>query len=102
MSTFDFALALVAAAAALAAWLDLRFERRRPESPTARVVHAMAAYVALRITTSASAALVGPNASAARVVTVVLLVVLPGLVYAFLSGLWLARTFAEAARLSRR
>ena len=102
MSTFEFALALVVGAAALAAWLDVRLERHRPDSPSARIMHAMAAWVALRVTAAASGGLAGSNGSAARTLAVLVLVVLPGLVYAFLCGLWLARTLAEAARLSRR
>jgi hypothetical protein len=102
MSKLDFALALLVASATLAAWLDVRFERHRPDSPSARIIHAMAAYVALRITAAASSGLAGSDGPAARTLAVLLLVVLPGLVYAFLSGLWLARTLADATRLSRR
>jgi hypothetical protein len=102
MSTTDFAVALVAAAAVLAVWLDMRFDARRPDSPTARVIHAMAAYVALRVTTAASVGLAGSDAGAARTLAVLLGVVLPGLVYAFLSGVWLARTLAEMVRLPGR
>jgi hypothetical protein len=102
MSTLDFALALVVGSAALAAWLDLRLERHRPDSPSARIMHAMAAWIALRLTAAVSGSLAGSDGPAARTLAVILLVVLPGLVYAFLSGLWLARTLADAARLSRR
>jgi hypothetical protein len=102
MSTLDFALALVAGSVALAAWLDVRLERHRPESPSARIMHAMAAWIALRVTAAVSAGLAGSDGPAVKTLGVLLLVVLPGLVYAFLSGLWLARTLADVARLSRR
>jgi hypothetical protein len=101
MRAVDFALALAIGAAVLALWVDLRLERRRPASPTTRVAHALAAYMVLRVTAPASQSLAGSSTAPARVLAVVFLVVLPGLVYAFLAGLWLMRTLAEVARLSR-
>jgi hypothetical protein len=101
MGLLNFAGALAVGAAALACWLDVRLERARPASSTVRIGHAVAAYAVLRATTAVSHAVVGSGAQASKVVAVLFLVVLPGLVYAFLTGLWLIRTLAEVARLSR-
>ena len=102
MGLLNFAGALAVGAAVLACWLDMRLERARPASSTARIGHALAAYAVVRVTTAASHGVVGSGAPASKVVAVLFLVVLPGLVYAFLAGLWLMRTLAEVARLSRR
>jgi hypothetical protein len=101
MGLLNFAVALAVGAAVLACWLDVRLERARPASFTVRIGHAVAAYVVLRATTVVSHGLVGSGASASKLFAVVFVVVLPGLVYAFLAGLWLMRTLAEVARLSR-
>jgi hypothetical protein len=44
----------------------------------------------------------GSGAPASELLAILFVVVLPGLVYAFLTGLWLMRTLAEVARLSGR
>ena len=71
-------------------------------SSTVRIGHALAAYAIVRATTALSQGIVGSGAAASKVLAVLFLVVLPGLVYAFLTGLWLMRTLADVARLSRR
>jgi hypothetical protein len=101
MGILNFAGALAAGAALLACWLDVRLERKRPASSTIRIGHALAAYAAVRATTVVSHGIVGSGAPALKLVAVLFLVVLPGLVYAFLTGLWLMRTLADVARLSR-
>jgi hypothetical protein len=101
MGALNFAFTLVTGAAVLAVWLDLRLESWRPVSPPTRVVHALAAYAVLRVTAAGAHGLAGSSAPAARTLAVLFLVILPGLVYAFLAGLWLMRTLAEVARLSR-
>lgn len=102
MALMNFAGALAVGAALLACWVDVRLERRRPVSSTVRIGHALAAYVVVRATTVVSHGIVGSSgAPALKLLAVVFVIVLPGLVYAFLAGLWLMRTLAEVARLSR-
>ena len=97
MALPNFAGALAVGAAALAWWLDARFEGRRPASPVARITHALAAYVLIRLAAAVTTVL-GTDASASARMLVILGLVLPGLVYAFVTGLWLMRTVAEATR----
>jgi Kef-type K+ transport system membrane component KefB len=101
MGIVNFAGALAAGAAALACWIDVRLARRRPESYTVRIGHALAAYCAVRVTAAVAHGIAGSENSA-ELLAVLLLVVLPSLVYAFLTGLWLMRTLVEVARLARR
>ena len=101
MGLLNFAGALAVGGALLACWLDVRLERARPASPTLRIGHALAGYAVVRATTAIADGIVGSGASASKLLAVVFVVVLPGLVYAFLAGLWLMRTLAEVARLPR-
>jgi hypothetical protein len=102
MSEAGFVSLLVVGAALLAVWFDLRFEQRRPEAPVRRVGHGIAAYVALQAGTAAFAYLGKPEAPLGQRLAALFLLFLPGLVYAFLTGLWLVRTAADLARLVRR
>lgn len=102
MGVLNFAGALALGAALLAWWLDVRLERRRPASPTARIGHVLAASAVIRASVAVSHAVVGSGAATPKLLAVLFVVVLPGLVYAFLTGLWLMRTLAEVARLSGR
>jgi hypothetical protein len=102
MALLNFAGALAVGAAVLACWVDVRLERARPASSTARIGHALAAFAVVRATTVVSHSIVGSGAPASKLLAVVFVVVLPALVYAFLAGLWLMRTLAEVARLSSR
>jgi hypothetical protein len=102
MGLFNFAGALAVGAAALACWLDVRLERRRPRSSTVRIGHALAAFALVRVTATVSHGMAGSGAPASELLAILFVVVLPGLVYAFLTGLWLMRTLAEVARLSGR
>ncbi len=96
------AVAVVVGAALLAVWLDFRLDGRRPTSPMFRIGHALAAFIVLRGVAAGSHVLAGSSAPAGRAMAALFLLLLPGLVYAFLAGLWLMRTLAEVAHLSRR
>ena len=89
------------AALLLAVWFDWRLENRRPESPTRRIVHALAAYLALRAITAGSKALIDDAAADGERLAVFFVLVLPSLVYAFVAALWLMRTLADVARTAR-
>jgi len=95
------ALSLGTGAALLALWLDCRFEDWRPSSLLHRIAHVGLAYVALRLMTAGAGHLVGEDPSDTQRFGIVFLVFLPGIMYAFLSGLWLMRALADAVGVAR-
>jgi len=97
----SFPLTLAVGAFLLATWVDVRFDGRRPATPRRRTVHIVASCILLQLATVGTGVLVPEAAGAARRLTALFLVLLPLLVYAFLSALWLIRTIAESG-LARR
>jgi hypothetical protein len=97
-----FAAAFVVGAALLALWLDWRLGGRRPASLTVCVGHAIAACMALRLAAAVGERLAGASPGPQERLIVLFVLLLPGIVYAFLAGLWLMRTLAEASRFARR
>ena len=83
MGTLGFLAALVAGAAALALWVDVRFPRLAPSGLTRRVAFSLAGtfLVTLVPLQPTVASLIG--------------VFLPALCFAFLTALWLLRVLAE-------
>jgi hypothetical protein len=102
MDAAVFLVAFASGGALLAAWGDARFASRRPESLQVRLVHTVAAFVGLQLGGYAVASLCGADAPLPQRLSVLLLLFLPSLVYAFLSGFWLLRTLAEVAPSARR
>ena len=96
-----FGIVLAIGSALVALWLDVRFAHRRPESPMRRMGHSLAAYAVVRLASAATVHLGGAGHAPAAGVAVLFLVFVPALVYAFLSGFWVLRTLADAARLAR-
>jgi hypothetical protein len=97
----NFPLALAVGTFLLAVWCDARLSEHRPATLVRRIVHVAVSGVLLQLA-CVGVALVGPtDAGVARQLTAVFAVLLPALVYAFLTGLWLMRTLAEAG-LARR
>lgn len=97
----SFAASLAIGAVLLAVWADSRFEKRRPASPTSRIVHAGVAYVLVRIAPAAVGGLASVDQPSWQRLAVVFVVILPSLVYAFLAALWLLRTLADIAKIVR-
>lgn len=95
-------IALAVGAALVAVWLDHRFDARRPGPPLRRMGHAFAAYGFLRLASVATVHLGTAGTSLAQKVAVLFLFFVPALAYAFLTGFWVLRTLADAARLARR
>jgi hypothetical protein len=93
---------LIAGAALLAVWTDVRLGDRRPQSPASRIGHTAAACAALHVVAAALPELARPEASTAQRVMALFLLFVPGLVYAFLAAFWLARTLSDVARLAGR
>jgi hypothetical protein len=102
MAGSAFQLVLPIGAAALAVWIDLRLDARRPRSPIWRAMCAFAACGVLELATVIFNHLGGPDASLPQRFTALFLCLVPSLVLAFLTGLWLMRTLSDVARLARR
>ena len=97
----NFVQALAVGAFLLAVWCDVRLSEHRPATLLRRFVHVAVSGVLLQLA-CVGVALVGPtDAGVARQLTAVFAVLMPALVYAFLTALWLMRTLAEAG-LARR
>lgn len=97
----SFAALLAIGAVLLAAWVDYRFGKLRPASLGRAAIHAAIAVAVLQATTAGAHYIVGEEGGVARRLTLVLVLFLPGLVYAFLTGLWLMRVLGEVASTAR-
>jgi hypothetical protein len=102
MSGAGFGIVLAVGAALVALWIDVRWERRRPQSLMRRMGHSLAAYAVVQLAAVATVHLGGDGTPLGQRVAVLLLLFAPGLVYAFLAGIWVLRSLADAARLARR
>jgi hypothetical protein len=102
MAGSAFQLVLPIGAAVLAVWIDVRFDARRPRSPIRRAIYAFGACGLLQLATVVFSHLGGPGAPLAQRLGALFLCLLPGLVFAFLTGFWLMRTLGDVARLARR
>ena len=89
-----FVLVLAVGAGVLAVWIDARFPKLGPESMQGVLLHTVAAMIALRVVATTIGALIsGPFPMP---IAAVLGIALPGLMYAFLSGVWAIRLFQGA------
>jgi hypothetical protein len=102
MAGSAFQLVLPIGAAVLAGWLDVRFDARRPRSPIRRAVYAFVACGVLQVASSAFVQFGAPGAAFPQRFSALFLLLLPSLVFAFLTGFWLLRTLSDVARLARR
>jgi len=98
----SFAAALAVGAVLMAGWLDVRFDGRRPASLMRRAIHLGIGVAVLQATSAGLDYLLGANPGHLREMSVVFLVLLPSMTYAFLGGLWLMRTLAEVVGPARR
>jgi hypothetical protein len=98
----SFAAALTVGAALIAMWLDVRLEGRRPASLLRRACHLAAGVAILQVASAGLRYALGADPSDLRQFAVVFVVLLPSIVYAFLSGLWLMRALADVVGLARR
>jgi hypothetical protein len=94
-----FVLVLAVGAGALAIWTDVRFPKLAPESMGGVLLHTVAAMIVLQVVASTIGGLTsGPFPTP---IAAVLGVALPGLLYAFISGVWAIRLFQGAYAGSR-
>jgi hypothetical protein len=95
-----FAGALAVGAALLGLWVDVRLGPRRPKSASRRFIHAGIAFALVQVATAVFGRMAdGTNPEGAFVA---FLLLLPSLVYAFLTALWLLRALAEGVRPAGR
>jgi hypothetical protein len=102
MNANVFVTVLAAASAVLAVWVYVRFPSTAPEDLGRAMVHAMIALAAgwVLVPPGMNAALqIGPPAGP---LVAVFLFALPGLVYLFLTGLWVLRVLQEMLVGARR
>lgn len=97
----SFTMALTLAAFLLAIWADARWEAQRPSKLGWRIAHFAAAFAALQLAAILGAVIVPDEPALGPQLTAAFALVLPALVYTFVTGLWLLRTLAEAG-LARR
>lgn len=95
-------LGLVVGAFLLAIWVDARVGDSRPEAPGRRIGHVVVAFLLLEASVGVLYFVDSLGLPQAAFMGVVLTVFLPALTYALLTGMWLARTLADIARLVRR
>jgi hypothetical protein len=93
---------LTIGALVLAIWFDMRMGSRRPNSPLWRVAHAFAAFVVVNLAAAGFADIVKRGLPGHWQLITLFLLFFPSLIYAFVAGLWLMRTFVDVARLARR
>jgi hypothetical protein len=94
-----YVLVLAVGAGALALWTDVRFPALAPGGMRGVLFHSFAAMVALKLIAGSIVGLTsGPFAMA---LAAVIGIALPGLVYAFITGVWAIRLFQGAYAGSR-
>lgn len=92
-----FVTSLLVAAGAIALWTDARLPQLAPKRLSALTRHFAGALVVLIVVTPLGTQfVVGEGASAARIFTALLGVVVPGLVYAMLVAVWLIKVMQQA------
>ena len=87
-----FALLLFVAAAALALWLDVRLGEKGPNSLSKILLHAVGGMLLLR----AASQMVGAADGPAPLTIVLFAILLPALVYVFLTSLWMLKMLRGA------
>jgi hypothetical protein len=92
MSPPVFAMLLFVAAAALAVWLHVRLGEKGPSSLTQILLHALGGMLLLRAATHMVGAADGPT----PLLVVLLAILLPALVYVFLTSLWVLKMLRGA------
>lgn len=90
MGTQGFLVTLFAGAAVLAIWLDVRFGERAPKELSRIVLHVIIALIALRVARVGLKSLVEPG-EAVQTMLLLFGLLLPALIYVFLSSLWVLR-----------
>jgi hypothetical protein len=98
-ATQGLVLAVALGAAAIALWLDVRFEARTPQTLAQAVLHAAVAVGALQLLPTILHVILAGSDSPVRKMAAVFAAVLPTLTYVWLASIWLLKVVQRAARL---
>jgi len=102
MRGIDFTFALAAGALLLASWVDARVGDGRPESPMKRIGLCLVGVLVLHASVGGLYVVQAAGAPQAGLLAATLVLFLPALTFAMVTGLWLLRMLAEIAGLARR
>src|SRR5712692_5201727 len=102
MRGIDFTFALAAGALLLASWVDAKVGDARPESPMKRIGLCLVGVLALHASVGGLYVVQAAGAPQAGLLAATLVLFLPALTFAMVTGLWLLRMLAEIAGLARR
>jgi len=97
----EFSLALAAGALLLASWVDARVGDSRPESPMKRIGLCFAGVLILQASVGGLYVAKAAGAPQAGMLAATMVLFLPALTFAMVTGLWLLRLLADIARLAR-
>ena len=97
----EFSLALAAGALLLASWVDARVGDSRPESPMKRIGLCFAGVLILQASAGGLYIVKAAGAPPAGMLAATMVLFLPALTFAMVTGLWLLRLLADIARLAR-
>jgi hypothetical protein len=102
MGGIDFTFALALGAFLLASWVYSRIGESRPDAPAKRIGLCLLGVLALQGSVGGLYLVQAAGASQAWLMAAVLVLFLPALIFALLTGLWLLRMLADIAGLVRR
>lgn len=99
MTTQGLVLAIAAGAGALALWLDARYNARTPRTVRRTLAHLAISMLFLHLSPGLVTLVVAAGESPARKMLAVFAVLLPALVYVWLSSIWLIKLLQRAAHM---
>ena len=95
MTPVELGTAVLVGAAVLALWVDARLGERTPQTMIKVLLHAGAAFIAVRFVAAFAPRILDPE-STAKTIGALLLLVLPGWIYAFLASFWALKLVRSA------
>ena|SRR5438034_5982223 len=95
MSVGTFLMTFFCCAAVLAVWVDFRLGDRYPQSIAKVVLHGGCSLLAIQVVITVVPSVMSPDEEAKSILAL-FFVVLPGLIYVFLSSLWFLKLVRSA------
>ena len=99
MTTHGLVLALAMGAGAIALWLDARFKARGPLTVRRTFAHVAVSMLFLQLSPALVVLVVAAGESPARKMIALFVVLLPALVYVWLSSIWLLKLLQRSAHM---